>query len=131
MGVSGQRHAPAALYPPGKDPRYQSDRRLGGPQCRSGRRGCPRWGSNPDRPARSQTLYCLSYRGSQILTIMGNLKLEIICVLSHVVNFPYYSRSNVLAKKLRIAQAVTLFAYGRTDNHEINKHSLKLFSDRT
>jgi hypothetical protein len=24
---------------------------------------CPRRGSNPDRTARSQTLYCLSYRG--------------------------------------------------------------------
>jgi hypothetical protein len=25
---------------------------------------CPCRGSNPDRPARSQTLYCLSYHGS-------------------------------------------------------------------
>jgi hypothetical protein len=39
MGVSGQRHAPAALYPGGKDPRYPLDRRLGGPQSRSGCRG--------------------------------------------------------------------------------------------
>jgi hypothetical protein len=38
MGVSGQRHAPAALYPRGKRPRYPSDRSLGGPQSRSGRR---------------------------------------------------------------------------------------------
>jgi len=38
-GVSGQRHAPAALYPRGKDPRYPLDRRLGGPQSRSGHRG--------------------------------------------------------------------------------------------
>jgi hypothetical protein len=38
MGVSGQRHAPAALYPRRKDPRYPLDRRLGGPQSRSGRR---------------------------------------------------------------------------------------------
>jgi hypothetical protein len=36
MGVSGQHHAPAALLPPGKDPRYPLDRRLGGPQSRSG-----------------------------------------------------------------------------------------------
>jgi hypothetical protein len=35
MEVSGQLHAPAAL-PPGKDPRYTLDRRLGGPQSRSG-----------------------------------------------------------------------------------------------
>jgi hypothetical protein len=26
---------------------------------------CPCRGSNPDRPARNQTLYCLSYRGSK------------------------------------------------------------------
>jgi hypothetical protein len=35
----GQRHALAALYPRGKDPRYPLDRRLGGPQSRSGHRG--------------------------------------------------------------------------------------------
>jgi hypothetical protein len=29
-GVSGQRHAPAALYPQRKDPRYPLYRRLGG-----------------------------------------------------------------------------------------------------
>ena len=34
--VSGQQHAPAALYPPGKT-RYPFYRRLGGPQGRSGR----------------------------------------------------------------------------------------------
>jgi hypothetical protein len=37
-GVSGQSHAPAALYPRWKDPRYPLDRRLGGPQSRSGHR---------------------------------------------------------------------------------------------
>jgi hypothetical protein len=39
MQMSGQHHAPAALYPRGKGPRYQLDRRLGGPQSRSGCRG--------------------------------------------------------------------------------------------
>ena len=34
--MSGQQHAPAALYPLGKT-RYQFYRRLGGPQGRSGR----------------------------------------------------------------------------------------------
>jgi hypothetical protein len=38
MEVSGQLHAPAAL-PPGKEPWYPLDRRLGGPQSRSGRGG--------------------------------------------------------------------------------------------
>jgi hypothetical protein len=37
-GVSGQRHAPAALYLLGKDLRYPLYRRLGGPQSRSGHR---------------------------------------------------------------------------------------------
>ena len=35
-GVSGQQHAPAALFPLGKT-RYPFYRRLGGPQDRSGR----------------------------------------------------------------------------------------------
>jgi hypothetical protein len=38
LEVSGQFHASAAL-PLGKSPRYPLDRRLGGPQSRSGRRG--------------------------------------------------------------------------------------------
>jgi hypothetical protein len=69
MGVSGQRHAQAVLYPRGYDPRYPLDRRLGGPQSRSGRRALkknplPLSGIEPDCPARSQTLYYLSNRGS-------------------------------------------------------------------
>jgi hypothetical protein len=72
MGVSGQRHAPAALYPREKYPRYPLYRRLDGPQSRSGHRGYrknplplpeiePRL---PCRPVRSQTIYWLSYPGS-------------------------------------------------------------------
>jgi hypothetical protein len=38
MEVSGQLHSPAAL-PPGKDPPYTLDRRLGGAQNRSGHGG--------------------------------------------------------------------------------------------
>jgi hypothetical protein len=37
-GVSGQHHAPAALYPRVEDPQYPLYRSLGGPQSRSGRR---------------------------------------------------------------------------------------------
>jgi hypothetical protein len=36
--MSGQRHTPAALYPQGKDLQYLVNRRLGGPQSRSGHR---------------------------------------------------------------------------------------------
>jgi hypothetical protein len=39
MGLSGQCHAPARLYPQGKDPRYTLDKRLGGPQSQSWHRG--------------------------------------------------------------------------------------------
>jgi hypothetical protein len=36
--VSGQRHAPAAIYPWKRTPRYPLYRRLGGPQSRAGQR---------------------------------------------------------------------------------------------
>jgi hypothetical protein len=72
--VSGQFHAPATL-PPGKSPRYPFYRRLGGPQSRSGRYGevnifyptGTRTPAPPSRPARSQSLYRLSYPGSRFL----------------------------------------------------------------
>jgi hypothetical protein len=71
LEVSGQLHAPAAL-PPGKSHRYPFYRRLGGPQSQSGRYGevkifyltGTRTLVPPDRPARSQSLYRLSYPGS-------------------------------------------------------------------
>jgi len=58
--VRGQRHAPAAL-PQEKSPWYPLDRRLGGPQSRSGRGGLEKNSQpppgiepqNPDRPART------------------------------------------------------------------------------
>jgi hypothetical protein len=53
MEVRRQPHAPAASHP-GKEHRYQLDRRLGGHQSCTGRGGIPSpcRGSNPDRPAR-------------------------------------------------------------------------------
>jgi hypothetical protein len=55
MEVSGQLHAPVAL-PQGKSPWYPLDRRLGGPQSRSGRGGLeknsqPPQGIEPQNPA--------------------------------------------------------------------------------
>jgi len=64
MGVGVERHVPAAL-PSGKTPLYS---RLGGPQGRSGqaREISPPPGiRSPDRSARSQSLYRLSYPGPQ------------------------------------------------------------------
>ena len=62
MGVGGQRHAPAAL-PPGKT-RYPLYTRLGGPQGRSEQLrkiSPPTRIRFPDRPARNNSLYRMSY----------------------------------------------------------------------
>jgi hypothetical protein len=75
MGVSGQRHAPAALYPF----RYPLDKRgWVGPRAgldAGARRKilCPCRGSNPNRLARSQTLYCLSYCCSLEDEVLGRI----------------------------------------------------------
>ena len=60
-GVSGQQHAPATLYP-GKDPVpiVQEAGCAPGPVW-MGRKSRPHRDSIPDRPARSQLLYQLSY----------------------------------------------------------------------
>jgi hypothetical protein len=62
MGVSGQCHAPAALYPWGKDPgTHYTGGWVGlGTGLDAEARGkifCLCRGSNPDRPVRCQTLY--------------------------------------------------------------------------
>jgi hypothetical protein len=72
MGVSGQHHGPAALYPGERTPGTHWIGGWVGPSAgldAGARRKilCPCQGSKPDRPARSQTLYCLSYRGSPLL----------------------------------------------------------------
>ena len=68
IGVGGQHHTPAAL-PPGKT-RYPLYRRLGGPRDRSGRvrkiSPPPTGIRSPDRPARSESLYRLSYPGCRL-----------------------------------------------------------------
>jgi hypothetical protein len=78
MVVSGQRHSPAKLYPPAKDPRYLLDRRLRGPQSWSGHRGyrkktLPLQGIEPCRPVCSQTLYWLSYTSSYYVCVCVDL----------------------------------------------------------
>jgi hypothetical protein len=74
MKVSGQIHTPP-LYPQGKSPWYPLDRRLDGPQSRSGRGGVEKNSQlppgiepyNPDRPAHRPELYRLRYHGSYIV----------------------------------------------------------------
>ena len=70
MGVGGQHHAPTAL-PPRKNG-YPLYSRLCGPQGRSGRvrKISPHRDSSSDRPACSESLYRLSYRGPWSTTLV-------------------------------------------------------------
>jgi hypothetical protein len=68
-GVSDQHHAPAALYPRGKDPSNHWTGGWVGPRAgldaeARGKILCLCWGSKPGRPVRSQAPYWMSYPGS-------------------------------------------------------------------
>jgi hypothetical protein len=54
MEVSGQLHAPAGLTA-GKEPLYPLDRRVGGPQSRSGRSGEEKNSQPPSRESNPRT----------------------------------------------------------------------------
>ena len=72
MVVGGKPHAPAAL--PTRKTRCPLYRRLGGPQGRSGRVrkiSPPTEIRSPDRPARTESLCRLSYRGLQFTDVKG------------------------------------------------------------
>jgi hypothetical protein len=79
LKVSGQLHAPAALTPR-KEPRYQLDRRMGGPQSQSGQHGEGKsfillgLELRPlSHPARGQLMYRLRYFGFHKIYIPINL----------------------------------------------------------
>ena len=95
-GVGGQRHAPAAL-PPGmiRCPFYG---RRGGPRGRFGRArniSSPTGVRSQDRPARSESLYRLSYPGPAESTLEIQIRLpadhrcDILRVLAQVITWPY------------------------------------------
>jgi hypothetical protein len=72
MGVSGQHHALAALYPREKTPGTHWIGGWVGPRAGLDADArekilCLCQVSNPGHPVRSQTLYCLSYPGSNLL----------------------------------------------------------------
>jgi hypothetical protein len=90
---------PWSLYPQGRNLRYPLDRRLGEPQSQcghtvEGKNSQPSLGIEPQisyRPARSQSLYRLSYRGSWssisllfILTKVANSLLQVDCLLLYL-----------------------------------------------
>jgi hypothetical protein len=89
MGVSGQRHAQAALYLREKDPRQPLYRRLCGPQSRSGHRGYRKKkllrlpGIEPrsyGRPVRSQTIHWLCYPGFQFKGYNSHILNQPVCL---------------------------------------------------
>jgi len=82
--VRGQRHAPAALYPPGKI-WYPLYRRLDRPQGRSGqvRKISPQPGFDP---ARSQSLYRLRYPTHDMGITSVKLKYVIYLAQNNVTN---------------------------------------------
>ena len=67
MGVGGQFHAPAALPPPGEDtvPFGEEAGWAPGPVLTGAENLAPTGIRSPDRPARSEWLYRLSYPGLQ------------------------------------------------------------------
>jgi hypothetical protein len=72
MGVSGQHHAPAALYHWGKDPQYPLYRRLGGPQSH------PRYRGQKKNPRKNWFKYLLiSATNSWITSIKKRIKMII------------------------------------------------------
>jgi hypothetical protein len=93
MGVSGQHHAPAALYPAGKGPPVRIVQEAGwAPE--------PVWTQrmeekffalpgteprSPGRPARSRTLYCLSYPAPNDMIILFIMKILRICLISQCI----------------------------------------------
>jgi hypothetical protein len=67
---------PRPLYPKGRSSRYPLDRRMGGPQSRSGREKfpAPTGTRTPDHPARSPALYRWA------ITALSNIKQEVIYI---------------------------------------------------
>jgi hypothetical protein len=94
MGVSGQRHAPAALYPRGKDPRYPLDRRLGGPQSRSGRRHHTGWATAAPYLCLILILSLFLYLGGETLCVTPCCQIVTVSLPTYVCSGsnPNYSR---------------------------------------
>ena len=79
MGVGGQPHAPAASTP-WKDPVPILQEAGCAPEpVWTGGKSRPHRDSIPDRPARSQSLYQLSYPGPLVISIeLLNMKVEVV-----------------------------------------------------
>jgi hypothetical protein len=102
---------PWPLYPLGKGPRYPLDRRLVGPQSRvdavEKRTFLPVPGLELrplGRPARSMSLYRLSYTASTLILLVKqaacNLKMEAICSSEKPIDFRYIPEGRILSSVL-------------------------------
>jgi hypothetical protein len=106
MEMSGQLQAPAALFP-GKSPWYPLDRRVGGPQSRSGHGGEEKNSQpppeiepqNPDLPVRSPALYRLSYHGSPLRTaVILNKTWKLLTLKTRIV----IKIINIIIQRLKV-----------------------------
>jgi hypothetical protein len=90
--------SPAAIWPQGKDFRYQFCRRLGGPQSRSGYRGyrkilSPLPGIEPRSPGRPVRIYptiLTEPPGSYVYAILLNYVVLMLYAASHCCDFPQW-----------------------------------------
>jgi len=74
-----------AALPPGKETRYPLYRGLGGPKGPSGRLriiSLPNWIRSSDRPARSESLWRLSYRGPPKIDVRRYLSYRLCFILT-------------------------------------------------
>ena len=119
--VGGQRHAPAAL-PPGNT-RYPLYRRLGGAQDRSGqvrKISPPPWIRFADRPARSESLYGLGYRGSSNKNAKAHSE----------PNSCYFHSSSDRSAQRRITLALRQIPSGRWQDAKRRTESSVIRNDR-
>jgi hypothetical protein len=93
---------PLLLYPRGKSPRCPLDRRLGGPQSRSGQRGEEKildptgtLTPTPRHAARSQSLYRLRYPGSLTVKVKVKVKLS-LCLTNYALRHEGVWRSGCI-----------------------------------
>jgi hypothetical protein len=113
MGVSDQRHAPAALYPRGKSPRYPLDTRLVGPRA------------GLDAEARRKIL-CLCRGSDSILTELPLLLLFVIGTSKLKKQWDYitfvlfaFHQQEVCKEKLNISTSPFIHACGTVSAERI------------
>jgi hypothetical protein len=100
MEVSDQHHAPAAL-PPGKEPQYPLDRRLGGPQSQSGHGGEEKnstYVHSIERVKIGHDLCLIMFCSCHIMTCYGNSKTSFTW---HLQSAYLYKHKNVLTYKVQ------------------------------